>query len=85
MIPETTRLFSTVTLESGSFSTFTLEDLPCILTRTQTGFPYLPVFSSTVTLEFTIAAIDQPFDAERHVTRASVTLLIGAVDNEPPD
>ncbi len=33
-------------------------------------------------LGLNIAAIDQPFDAERHVTRASATLLIGAVDNE---
>jgi PRTRC genetic system ThiF family protein len=33
-------------------------------------------------LGLSIAAIDQPFDAERHVTHAHSTLLIGAVDNE---
>jgi PRTRC genetic system ThiF family protein len=33
-------------------------------------------------LGLSTAAIDQPFDAERHVTHAHSTLLIGAVDNE---
>jgi tRNA A37 threonylcarbamoyladenosine dehydratase len=33
-------------------------------------------------LGLNIAAIDQPFDAERHVKHASSTLLIGAVDND---
>ncbi|MEB2286607.1 MAG: PRTRC system ThiF family protein [Anaerolineae bacterium] len=33
-------------------------------------------------LGLNISAIDQPFDAERHVKHASSTLLIGAVDNE---
>lgn len=79
MIPETTWLFSTVTLESGSFSTFTLEDLPCILTRTQTEFPYLLVFSSTVTLEFTIAALCAPLDARKHIQAGAV--VCGCVDN----
>lgn len=33
-------------------------------------------------LGLNIAAIDQPFDVECHVTHAASTLLIGAVDNE---
>ncbi len=33
-------------------------------------------------LGLNISAVDQPFDADRHVKQASSTLLIGAVDNE---
>jgi tRNA A37 threonylcarbamoyladenosine dehydratase len=33
-------------------------------------------------LGLSIAAVDQPFDAQRHVNHARSTLLIGAVDNE---
>lgn len=33
-------------------------------------------------LGLSIAAVDQPFCAERHITHARSTLLIGAVDNE---
>lgn len=80
MIPETTYLFSTVTLESGAFSTVTLEYLPCILTRPRVRFPYTLVFYSTVTLEFTIAWITEPVNAEKHFERSG-SVVISCVDN----